>query len=340
MLKRTFSTLDTKTDISPLKKNIVKSKSFDILNLSREWKQTYLIYLLSSILIKDKDQLQCFLKKLTSMDFISTSFFFSNQIKSVPSMNNVIVPYIKNEKILDPFYNFKYIGEGTFGKVYQCLHKLDEKEYAIKKIPIIEGKKCIDEIKILSKLYHPNIIRYYNSFEYNNSLMIQMEYCSKSLSKYLCLEDRDEAILQQIISGLCYLHDHDIIHFDLKPDNILMTDTNQIKIADFGYSRSVLSSVYQSHYYEPSLYICNSDVEYSTKIDVYSFGIILLEYSLPIMTTDSEKIITIHRQVKTRKWDTLFPKYYSLLSKCLLVKQSERISTREIKELYFEGNII
>lgn len=335
MLKRTFSTLETKSKPDNATKTIVKSKSFDILNLSRDWKQTYLIVLLSSILIKDEEKLKSFLGQLTAMDFISSYSFFSNQLKPVPSINNIVVPYINNEKVVSPFFNFQYIGGGTFGEVYKTEHKLDGKYYAIKKIPMTNGEDCIAEIKILSKLDHPNIVRYFNSFLYQNSLMIQMEYCPGSLSTYLQKEERSEKILKEIISGLCYLHENNIIHFDLKPANILLTEKNQIKIADFGYSRYVLSSIYKSHYYEPSLYICKNDVEYTTKIDVYSFGIILLEFALPKMTTQSEKFMTIQKQLKSRAWETTMPKYHLLLTKCLHLKQNERISTQEINQLYF-----
>jgi translation initiation factor 2-alpha kinase 2 len=335
MLKRTFSTQETKSKPISDTKTIVKSKSFDILNLSRDWKQTYLIFLLSSILIKDEKKLKSFLGKLTAIDFISSHSFFSSQLQSIPSINNIVVPYINNEKVTSPFCNFQYIGGGTFGEVFKTKHKLDGNYYAIKKIPITGGEPCIDEIKILSKLDHSNIVRYFNSFIYQNALMIQMEYCPTSLSNYLQHEERNEKSLEQIIYGLCYLHENNIIHFDLKPENILLTEKNQIKIADFGYSRYVLSSIYKSHYYEPSLYICKNDVEYTTKIDVYSFGIILLEFILPRMTTQSEKFITIQKQLKSRAWDTTMPKYHLLLTKCLELKQSERISTEEIKQLYF-----
>ena len=335
MLKRTFSTLETETFPVPSAKTIIKSKSFDILNLSRDWKQTYLIFLLSSILIKDEEKLKSFLGQLTKMDFISSYSFFSTQLKSIPSINNIVVPYINNEKVTSPFSNFQYIGGGTFGEVYKTQHKLDGKYYAIKKIPMRSGENCIDEIKILSKLDHSNIVRYFNSFTYQNALMIQMEYCPGSLSKYLQEEERNENILEEIISGLCYLHENNIIHFDLKPENILLTEKNQVKIADFGYSRYVLSSIYKSHYYEPSLYICKNDVEYTTKIDVYSFGIILLEFILPRMTTQSEKFITIQNQLKSRVWETTMQKYHSLLTKCLELKQNERISAKEILQLYF-----
>jgi translation initiation factor 2-alpha kinase 2 len=335
MLKRTFSTLETKSKPISDTKTIVKSKSFDFLNLSRDWKQTYLIFLLSSILIKDEKKLKSFLGELTAMDFISSHSFFSGQLQSIQSINNIVVPYINNEKVTSPFCNFQYIGGGTFGEVFKTKHKLDGNYYAIKKIPITSGEPCIDEIKILSKLDHSNIVRYFNSFIYQNALMIQMEYCPASLSNYLQHEERNEKILEQIISGLCYLHENNIIHFDLKPENILLTEKNQIKIADFGYSRYVLSSIYKSHYYEPSLYICKNDVEYTTKIDVYSFGIILLEFILPRMTTQSEKFITIQKQLKSRAWDTTMSRYHLLLTKCLELKQNERISTEEIKQLYF-----
>lgn len=330
MLPRTFST--SIIPHSSQDKSIVRSKSWNFGELSRDWKQSYLIYLLSSLLIHDKKELQQFLQKLSSFDLF-TNYNFHHF--SIDPLQKMIVPYTPKQSIFSPFENFEYVGEGTFGKVYHCHHKLDEKEYAIKEIQISNEQNYLDEIRILSELYHPNIIRYYNSWKQNNCLMIQMEYCPSSLRLYLEKDPRDLTILHQIVHGLCYLHEKKYIHFDLKPENILLTETNQVKLADFGYSRSVLTSIYTSHYYEPSLYLCKNDVEYTTAIDVYSFGILLLEFILPKTTTQSEKLLMIASQLRSREWNTCFPQYHSLLTKCLEPIQSKRISCIDILTLYF-----
>lgn len=330
MLKRTFSNSIVSSESKS--RPIVKSKSWNFGEPSKEWKQSYLIYFLASRLINDKKDLQKFLQKLTSFDLFTNHNFYHLSMKPI---ENMMIPYTSKKNIYSPFEKFKFIGEGTFGKVYQCHHNLDGKDYAIKEIPMSSSEDYLDEIRILSELYHPNIIRYYNSWKQEGCLMIQMEYCPSSLRIYLGAETRDESILKQIINGLVYLHQKQYIHFDLKPENILLTENNQVKIADFGYSRSVLTSVYKSHYYEPSFYLCRSDVEYHTTIDVYSFGIILLEFTLPKTITQCEKILTMIEQLKSREWNTLFPQYHSLLSKCLETNQSTRISSFEIQELYF-----
>ena len=90
MLKRTFSTLETKSKPDNATKTIVKSK-FRYSKSVQRLKQTYLIVLLSSILIKDEEKLKSFLGQLTAMDFISSYSFFSNQLKPVISINNIVV---------------------------------------------------------------------------------------------------------------------------------------------------------------------------------------------------------------------------------------------------------
>lgn len=326
MLKKTLST------ISCEKKTIVKSKSLDFGKMTKDMKQSELIYILSSLLIQDKKKLQSFLQKLTSVGLF-TNFSFNSL--STGFMDNVIIPYTPKNTIYSPFENLQFVGRGTFGRVYHCHHSLDKKEYAIKEIPLEESENVLDEIQILSELYHPNIVRYYNSWKQNNCLMIQMEFCPSSLRCYLQMETRDENILKQIVLGLVYLHKKQYIHFDLKPENILLTEQNQVKIADFGYSRSVLTSIYKSHYYEPSLYLCQNDIEYNTSIDVYSFGIVLLEFTLPKTITQCETIMNMREQLQTRQWNTNFPKYHSLLTRCLETIQTKRISTEDIYELYF-----
>ena len=107
-----------------------------------------------------------------------------------------------------------------------------------------------------------------------------------------------------------------------------------IKIADFGYSRSILTSNIMSHYYEKSLYICSTDILYNSSIDIYSFGIIFLEFHLPFYKTNCERMINVMEKLKSREWSMKKESWNQILDGCLEKNQKNRISFQKIKELY------
>ena len=143
----------------------------------------------------------------------------------------------------------KELGKGGFGRVVQVLSKSDNKNYAIKIIPIKGETK--DKIKsfqsesdILSKFNCNNIVKYYDSSKDGNNIYILMELCNgENLRSFIDKNINDctlieENILSNIISQLCHgikeIHDKKIIHRDLKPENLFISKDSKIKIGDFG----------------------------------------------------------------------------------------------------------
>jgi serine/threonine protein kinase len=143
----------------------------------------------------------------------------------------------------------KLIGEGGFGKVYQG--KLQGKLVAIKKIPITKIGSTNKEVKFLKKLIkNDNVIEYYDEFQKNDNFYIVMEYAEKgSLKKII---DNNESnshnwplnynFINQATKGLKHLHENEILHRDLKSDNILITKDNTLKLTDFGLVKFLDSS--------------------------------------------------------------------------------------------------
>ncbi|KAH0790739.1 interferon-induced, double-stranded RNA-activated protein kinase [Histomonas meleagridis] len=188
------------------------------------------------------------------------------------------------------------IGGGMEGTVYSVVNNFDRNNYAIKRIngSSLSFDKINREAVIMSKLSHPNVIRYFTSwieFKCNQknpqkvkfSLFIQMELCTNLTIIDACRKDVFSDKLQKAImisKGIKYLHDNKIIHRDLKPSNILIGKDGLPKILDFGissFNSSINDDAIDSAtplYASPEHY---EQDKLSPKVDIYSLGIIFLQ---------------------------------------------------------------
>lgn len=130
-----------------------------------------------------------------------------------------------------------------------------------------ERMLAINEVKVLSILKHPNIVTFFNNYEWNAKLFIEMEYCSGgTLADFLSQLSKPMKeleiliIFDQIVSAITYIHDRNIVHRDLKTANIFMTDEKVFKIGDFGICKVLGSRIIGSstvvgtpHYISPEM---------------------------------------------------------------------------------------
>lgn len=150
------------------------------------------------------------------------------------------------------FYKIiKLLGRGSFGKVHLGIHLLTRKRVAIKCIDkqyILEEKaqtKVVQEIKILRGLSHKNIVKILEVFENKKYVFIVTDYAAKGdVLQYMkehgiFKESKAKYIAAQILNGLQYIHEKNILHRDVKLDNILLDKDFKVRICDFGVSRTM-----------------------------------------------------------------------------------------------------
>ncbi|KAK6089739.1 hypothetical protein P3W45_001241 [Vairimorpha bombi] len=192
------------------------------------------------------------------------------------------------------------IGSGTYGDVYEATDIETKCKVALKKIRLNENEgmpgTALREISLLKKIKHNNIICLYKVIHTDNLLTLVFELMDYDLRDYLLKNEANPVILiNQLVSGVCYLHRNKIIHRDLKPQNILVNRHGNLKICDFGLARSMeikvppySCEVVTLWYRSPELLYGSTD--YSYYVDIWSVGCIMYEIFLlePLFSAETK----------------------------------------------------
>ncbi|KAJ8117885.1 hypothetical protein ONZ43_g4104 [Nemania bipapillata] len=155
----------------------------------------------------------------------------------------------------DKYARVSVIGKGAFATVHKVTSKYDGSPYAAKELDKrkfvkngVLDQKVENEMKIMQKVNHPNIVQYIEHFDWDaNQFIIIMEYVAGGdLGKFIhdhgpIAEPYVKIITRQLVDALGYLHDNKITHRDVKPDNILIHSTTPlvVKLTDFGLSKMI-----------------------------------------------------------------------------------------------------
>ncbi|CAG2104632.1 unnamed protein product [Medioppia subpectinata] len=163
-----------------------------------------------------------------------------------------------------------------------------------------ERQLAINEVRVLSILDNQNIVSYYDSFESNGNIYIEMEYADAgTLAEFLSqlsapLQEYEILLIfRQIVSAVSYMHENNILHRDIKTANIFLNKEGYIKVGDFGISkllttRRVAESVVGTPYYI-SPEICQSK-PYTKSSDIWSLGCVLYELAMRHKTFEGSNL--------------------------------------------------
>ncbi|NXB70359.1 CDK18 kinase, partial [Donacobius atricapilla] len=184
---------------------------------------------------------------------------------------------------LETYIKLDKLGEGTYATVFKGRSKLTENLVALKEIRLEheEGAPCtaIREVSLLKNLKHANIVTLHDIIHTERSLTLVFEYLDNDLKQYLencgnlMSVHNVKIFMFQLLRGLAYCHGRKILHRDLKPQNLLINERGELKLADFGLARakSVPTKTYSNEvvtlWYRPPDVLLGS-TEYSTPIDM------------------------------------------------------------------------
>ncbi|KAK4291343.1 hypothetical protein Pmani_035820 [Petrolisthes manimaculis] len=193
---------------------------------------------------------------------------------------------------METYTKLDKLGEGTYATVYKGRSRLTDNLVALKEIRLEheEGAPCtaIREVSLLKELKHANIVTLHDIVHTDKSLTLVFEYLDRDLKQYMdecgaqLSMNNVKIFLFQLLRGLAYCHQRRVLHRDLKPQNLLINDLGELKLADFGLARakSVPTKTYSNEvvtlWYRPPDVLLGS-TEYSTQIDMWGVGCIMYE---------------------------------------------------------------
>lgn len=291
------------------------------------------------------------------------SCFRKRKVSEIPEPSRKhlsLIPTLSTEDIRDIYIFDKIIGKGTYGIVREgylksaplkkLAIKILEKDNVNNKMIILER-----EVMILQKLDHPNIIRFFETYQDNKYLYIVMEYCEggelldRIVQKKHFNEEEACEIIYKLLSALNYIHKRKFVHRDMKPENVLFLDSSEnseIKIIDFGLSNIFKSEdqkelmesmtlntrVGTPHYVAPEVLQGN----YTCACDIWSLGVVmylLLSGNTPFMSeTEAGLFKKIEKGMivfEGKEWAGISVQAKQLILSMIKVNPKKRITSEQ-----------
>ncbi|KAH8610885.1 Protein kinase domain [Trypanosoma vivax] len=262
-------------------------------------------------------------------------------------------------KIKCKYIKKKLIGTGSYGDAW-LVENAEDNSICVAKVMNLGKMSSRDkmyaqsEIKCLANCSHPNIIRYIEDHEENDQLLIVMEFadsgdldrqirnrCSGQVHYFQ--EHEALFLFLQLCLALDYIHNHKMLHRDIKAANILLTSTGLIKLGDFGFSHQyddTVSGVVANtfcgtpYYLAPELW---NNQRYNKKADVWSLGVLLYEIMAVKRPFSATSMKGLMSKVLAGQYDPLptqfSAEFRNLVSSMLIVDVNKRPTVREVFQM-------
>ena len=325
-----------------------EKNTMDHIKLTNTEKKRFETIVRNSNVSRERQETNPFIKEESTIS-ISNRLFIS-ELKDIPE---------KKYKIK------KLIGIGSYGKVYLAENIFTQEEVAMKEIKkstedLLSDGEIMDEINILKNLDHPDIVRIMEFYNTEQSYFIINEYCPGG-ELYLKVnqkfsETQIAVMFRQILSGLAYLHSNNIIHRDLKLENILIkeieksVETNEdlfiLKIIDFGTAKIFDKNIKERALVGSSYYIAPEVInkKYNQECDMWSAGVILYMFIVGHAPFDGKTDREIMGKIKKgnylkneERWINSSKEVKDLIQKLLVLEPEKRLTAKEaLKHPWFK----
>jgi len=254
------------------------------------------------------------------------------------------------------YSKIKKVGQGASGMVFVAKTLATGQRVAIKQMDLAQQPRkelIVNEIIVMNESRHPNIVNFVEAFLIKNSdLWVVMEFMEGGaltdvIEQNKMEEDQIAAICLETCRGLKHLHDRQIIHRDIKSDNVLLNAAGEVKITDFGFCAKLTDQKSKRATMVGTPYWMAPEVvkqkEYGAKVDVWSLGIMaieMIENEPPYLDEEPLKalyLIATNGTPTLKKPERLSLELKHFLSVCLCVDVKSRASATELLTHDFLG---
>ncbi|KAK3829387.1 MAG: kinase-like domain-containing protein [Benniella sp.] len=252
------------------------------------------------------------------------------------------------------YSKIKKVGQGASGSVYVAKHLTTNTKVAIKQMDLsMQPRKelVVNEILVMKESTNPNIVNYLDSFLVKSQeLWVVMEYMEGGaltdvIDNNKLNETQIACICLETCKGLQHLHSQNIIHRDIKSDNVLMDPYGHVKITDFGFCAKLTDQKNKRATMVGTPYWMAPEVvkqkEYGAKVDIWSLGIMaieMIEQEPPYLDEEPLKalyLIATNGTPTLKKPETLSAELKNFLAVCLCVDVKSRATSLELLEHEF-----
>ncbi|XP_022020328.1 serine/threonine-protein kinase PEPKR2 isoform X2 [Helianthus annuus] len=251
----------------------------------------------------------------------------------------------RKNKIAEDYIKGDTIGKGKFGSVWLCRCRASGVEFACK--TLVKGEETVHrEVEIMQHLSgHPGVVTLKAVYEDSESFHLVMELCSggrlidQMTKEGRYSEQRAANIFKELMMVIKYCHDMGVVHRDVKPENILLTTSGKIKLADFGLAvritngQSLAGLAGSPAYVAPEVLSGN----YSEKVDVWSAGILLHALLVGVLPFQGDSLEDVFEAIKTVElnfhtgvWESVSKPARDLLERILTRNADSRITADEV----------